>query len=206
MKRKTGRGAGFRGWEIALALGLLVSLAAAYRAEAAASRLADGIVRLHITAEGDGPEQQALKLAVRDAVQAVTRPALEGVSGRDRAESRLRALLPEIEAAAREAAVQGGRETPVTAALDWEDFPTREYDTFALPAGRYLSLRVSLGSGQGQNWWCVVFPPLCDAASAEELAETDALSGGDRRFITRDGVRYVIRFKLAEIWEKLRRR
>jgi stage II sporulation protein R len=184
-------------------IGLVVSLALAYRAEAAAERLASGMVRLHVVADGDSRAQQALKLAVRDAVLEITNPALEGVSGRGEAERRLRALLPEIEAAALETVRRGGQELGVAASLGVEDFPTREYDTFALPAGRYLSLRVDIGSGQGQNWWCVVFPPLCAAASVEELAETDVLSDDDRRFITRDGTRYVIRFKLLELWGKL---
>lgn len=194
----------FKRWEIALAIGLLVSLALGYRAEAAANRLEASLVRLHVVADGDSTEQQTLKLAVRDAVLELTQPALEGVSERGEAEQRLTALLPEIEDAARKTIRLTGQELPVTVSLEPEDFPTREYDTFALPAGTYLSLRVAIGSGQGQNWWCVVFPPLCTAASVEELAETDALSDDDRRFVTRDGTRYVIRFKLVEFWEKLR--
>ena len=190
-------------WEIALMIGLAVSLALGLHAEASARRLASGLVRLHVVADGDGPEQQAIKLAVRDAVLEAVWPVLDGAESRGEAERRLRALLPDAEAAAREVLLHAGQELPVAVSLEIESFPTREYDTFALPAGEYLSLRVTLGSGQGQNWWCVVFPPLCAAASVEALDE--ALSSDDRRLITRDGTEYVVRFKLVELWEQIKR-
>ena len=85
------------------------------------------------------------------------------------------------------------------------DFPTREYDSFTLPAGKYLALRVVIGEGAGRNWWCVVFPPLCAAASADVPASALAagLSEEQVGLITEsDG--YIIKSKLVEFWEQLR--
>ena len=86
-----------------------------------------------------------------------------------------------------------------------EYFERREYDGFFLPAGEYDSLIVELGSGQGHNWWCVVYPPLCTAAATgelEEKASAAGLSKADIGLITRDGEGCTVRFKSIELWEK----
>ena len=84
-------------------------------------------------------------------------------------------------------------------------FDTREYETFALPAGYYDAVRIILGEGAGQNWWCVLFPPLCSGACEEEfsqIASQHGMTPGEISFVTRDGTRYVLRFKAAELlWE-----
>ena len=81
----------------------------------------------------------------------------------------------------------------------------KEYDGFALPAGRYPALRVVIGEGAGRNWWCVVYPPLCTAACTdmEQVAIDAGLSGDDVKLITEeDG--YVLRFRAVELWQRLR--
>ena len=91
---------------------------------------------------------------------------------------------------------------PVSVAFGPEHYPTREYDTFSLPAGTYPSLRVTLGAGAGHNWWCVVFPPLCVESALSERA-VEALSEDDVRLITEDGADYVVRFRILELWDAL---
>ena len=162
--------------------------------------LAEGLVRLHVIAVSDSREDQEVKLAVRDAVLARTEMPLTGVESAAEAEEKLRVLLPELEATAE--AVSG---VPVRAELGQEYYPTREYESFSLPAGMYTSLRLTLGAGEGHNWWCVVYPPLC-AAAAEETLETAALSEDDLRLITEDGEGYVLRFRLLEWWGELTER
>ena len=94
--------------------------------------------------------------------------------------------------------------------MELEDtrFPTREYDGFTLPAGQYLALRVLIGAADGQNWWCVVFPPLCAAASADVPAA--ALAAGfteeEVGLITEENGGYVLKFKTIELWEALQER
>ena len=100
---------------------------------------------------------------------------------------------------------ENGFDYSARAALTWEAYPTREYDTFTLPAGRYLSLRVTLGEGEGQNWWCVVFPPLCMAATTEEFAgsaETAGLTEEEVSLITQESEGYVVRLKIIELVEE----
>ena len=86
--------------------------------------------------------------------------------------------------------------------LGCETYPTREYETFSLPAGVYTSLRVTLGAGSGRNWWCVVYPPLC-TSGVETAQEAAVLSDDDVKLITEDGEGYVLRFRLLEWWGSL---
>lgn len=88
-----------------------------------------------------------------------------------------------------------------------ELFPTREYETFSLPAGTYTALRVTIGEGEGHNWWCVVFPSICMSASMdefEEAAETAGLTEGEIKLITEESDGYVLKFKSIELLEKLK--
>ena len=86
--------------------------------------------------------------------------------------------------------------------LGGEYYPTRDYGSFSLPAGRYMSLRVTLGEGRGHNWWCVVFPPLC--LTAAEGAEAASAIGAGGGIIAEDGAGTVFRFRLVELWGELR--
>ena len=99
-----------------------------------------------------------------------------------------------------------GYDYPVSVELEDTQFPTREYEGFTLPAGEYLALRVLIGAAEGQNWWCVVFPPLCTTAAAEVPAA--ALEGGLSEdqvgLITEENTGYVVKFKVVEWWEQLR--
>ena len=89
----------------------------------------------------------------------------------------------------------------MTAELTDTEFPTREYDGFTLPAGKYQSLRVILGEGEGHNWWCVVFPPLCISAAEQEQA-VESMSEDMRGIVTEeDGYEY--KFRILELWGEL---
>lgn len=90
-----------------------------------------------------------------------------------------------------------------------ERFPTRYYDNFALPAGVYRSLRVTIGEGQGQNWWCVVFPSICflaTAAEMEEAAQVAGLTEGEIRLITEAQDRYALKFKSLELLQQIKQK
>ena len=95
-----------------------------------------------------------------------------------------------------------GARCPVTASLEddvW--FPTKTYDGFALPQGQYTALRVVLGAGAGRNWWCVVFPPLCQSSAEEVRPVLAALGEEDAALLTGESEGYVIKFKAMELWE-----
>ena len=166
--------------ELALLLGAAAFLMTGVWALNTQRDLADKVVRLHVLANSDTEEDQALKLLVRDAVLERATEILEQSADRAEAEIRLRESLPELEAIAEETVRANGYDYAVTAELEDTAFPTKEYDGFSLPAGEYLALRILIGEGAGQNWWCVLYPNLCfiDAVNAvvpeegkEELKE-----------------------------------
>ena len=193
-------------FEIALLIGLAVFLTSGALALRTQDELADKVVRLHVLANSDSEEDQALKLRVRDAVLEQATAILEQSADRREAESRLRGQLLELERIAAAEITAEGYDYPVTVELENTVFPTKEYDGFTLPAGEYLALRVIIGEGQGRNWWCVVFPPLCTAASADVPAS--ALAAGfseeEVRLITEESQGYVLKFKAVEWWENLK--
>ena len=170
--------------------------------------LADKLIRFHVVADSDSPRDQALKLAVRDALLEALEPLSKRAETRDEMLDALRQSLPALKKTAALTLRRFGCDDPVEISLGEEGFPTRYYPTFALPAGRYTALRVRLGSAAGHNWWCVCFPGLCSAACVEEL---DAVAAGagfsdeELRLIT-GREPYVIRFKVLEWLESLRRR
>lgn len=191
-------------WEWALLIALLVSFAWGTWADRTQQQLSDKVLRLHVLANSDSEADQALKRKVRDSVLETASAILADCPDRETAEQRLSAALPEIEDAARaRIAAEGGKQT-VTAELRPTVFPTREYEDFTLLAGEYLALRVVLGEGEGHNWWCVVFPPLCaeTTSSLSQTAMAAGLTEEEVALITEsDG--YQLKFKAVELWEKL---
>lgn len=185
-------------WEISMLLALCITLCAGVWASARSAALSGSLVRLHVVAVSDDAEEQAIKLRVRDSVLAYLEPRLEGVQDAAGARELIGSELDGIRSAAETAAE--GREVSVT--LGREYYPTRDYGTFALPAGSYESLRVVLGEGRGHNWWCVVFPPLClSAAETESALET--LGGDNAQLLSGEGEGVVFKFRLLELWGEL---
>lgn len=184
-------------WELSLLAALAVTLCIGTWAQGRQQEISSSLIRLHIIAVSDAPEEQALKLRVRDGVLEYLTPLLSDAQDPGAAQAIIRRELDNIRIAA-EARSEG---RPVSVTLDDEYYPTREYDSFSLPAGRYRSLRITLGEGKGHNWWCVVFPPLCVSAAEQDKA-LDAMSGNDRALITEaDG--YELRFRIVELWGEL---
>lgn len=166
----------------------------------------DTVVRLHVIANSDSEEDQALKLKVRDAVLGVTTPLLSSCSTREQAQATLVSAFGEIQAAAEAIVKEAGRSDKITLALDEETYPERDYDGFCFPSGTYLSMRVCIGDAAGQNWWCCLFPPLCmgSATATTEDAEDAFIAVGmtpsQYKIITAsDRPVYRIRFKLLEV-------
>ena len=183
---------------MALVLILAVSLGAG--AEREQQALADRLIRLHVLANSDTPADQAEKLRVRDAVLSEAEGLLRPGMTRREAAAALETAFPRLAAAA---AAQAG-ERPVTVTLGREYYPTRAYDSFTLPAGESLSLQVRIGEGEGHNWWCVVFPPLCSELAEEKAEAAWDLSEEELQLISeKEGVQ--IRFRLVEWWQELLR-
>ncbi|MCG0238977.1 MAG: stage II sporulation protein R [Firmicutes bacterium] len=126
-------------------------------------------LRFQVLANSDAPGDQALKLRVRDAVLPILQAAGQEAADGPGLARELARRLPEIEAAARQALGEAGSRQPVRAELATVPFPTRTYGPLTLPAGEYPTLRLVLGRGEGRNWWCVLFPPLCFPESAVQV-------------------------------------
>ncbi len=135
------------------------------------------LIRLHVVADSDSHADQTEKLAVRDAVLKMLQPVMTGTSDAEMAEQRLTAHLDEIRDAANQCLIARGSQNRAEVTLEKEAFPIRYYDTFTLPAGVYRSLRITVGSGEGHNWWCVVFPALCEPATSDGFLQA-AQAGG----------------------------
>ncbi len=171
----------------------------------------DTVVRLHVLANSDSDEDQALKLCVRDAVLEVTSPLLADCTSQEEAKELLLAHTEDITAAAEAVIASAGRSDAVTVLLDMEEYPERTYDSFCFPSGSYLSLRVCIGEAEGKNWWCCLFPPLCLGAStvSQDDAEDAFISVGftpsQYKIITDSSQPvYRVRFKLLELLQGLR--
>ena len=140
-------------------------------------RLNGDMIRFHVVANSNSAEDQAVKLQVRDAVMESLRSAMADVADVEQAKAYLQENLPKIQATANEVLARAGFDTSTVVSLCRETFDTRVYDTFTLPAGVYESLRITIGEGEGKNWWCVVFPGLCIPAAEEDFADVAAGAG-----------------------------
>ncbi|MBO5023498.1 MAG: stage II sporulation protein R [Clostridia bacterium] len=164
----------------------------------------DNTVRLHVLANSDSAHDQEVKLCVRDAVLETITQITQGAQSAEEAEALIAQNIHTICGTAKETLCELGEDKEVSVTLSEEYYPTREYEDFTLPAGKYSSLRIMIGEAQGQNWWCVLYPELCtsNAKTGETLVKTgfskdqiDILTGGEEP-------KYRLKFKILEIFEK----
>lgn len=184
----------------ALTLAALAISAVALQREQAA--LSDKLIRLHVVANSDSEEDQQIKLKVRDAILEVTEQRL---SRSNDPETSLASGLADIQCAAQQCLLECGIDAMARVTLGPERLPTRVYSSFSLPAGVYKTLRVTIGAGEGQNWWCVVFPSICFSAAGdmEKAAVCAGFSQEEISLITEENSGYLIKFKLIELVQKL---
>lgn len=135
-----------------------------FSAAAAEPVVSEELVRLHVVADSDSAEDQELKLLVRDAVLDCARGLLCECESADAAYAILTENLGALESAASACAADNGFDGTVCAQTGVFEFPERDYGGVTVPAGEYRALRVTIGSGEGQNWWCVLYPTLCVSA------------------------------------------
>ena len=198
MKKKT---------EIILAAGLLLAILMTnsitfIRDGRRLEQLRGSVLRLHILAESDSERDQQLKLKVRDAL--LTSGVLDGADDLKSAENIASAKLPEIERIAEDTLRENGCSLPVSAELADVEFDERTYGDITMPAGEYRALRVKIGSAQGHNWWCVMYPPLCLPAACEVTDDKEKecdLFDDDELDIMYHPEKYEVRFA---IWDKIK--
>ena len=189
-------------WELALMFGILVAVVAGSWLTREQQELADSMIRFHVIANSDTEEDQALKLAVRDRVLEEAEGLYPEGATLEQAQAALEGHLNTLAASGRAVVEEQGYDYPVSARLEDCWFPTKEYEDFALPAGNYTALRVTIGEGKGQNWWCVAFPPLCLGAASEtvdQALEAGYFTPDQGALVTGDGEQYVLKFKAMEL-------
>ena len=135
------------------------------------------LVRLHVVAASDSEADQSMKLHLKDAVVSSLKSDLQKLHSAEEATSYLRENLPKIETLANRVLREAGCADAASVSLQMEAFPTRDYDTFSLPAGIYQTLRITIGPGAGQNWWCVAFPGLCLPSTTEGFEDAASCAG-----------------------------
>ena len=201
MLRERGR---LRRWELALLVGVAAALLAGVWLDREQAALSDQVIRLHVIANSDTEADQALKLRIRDRILEEAAGYFQAGQTVEEAAAELTEYLPTLAEAGAQVVREAGYDYPVRVELEDTQFPTKEYDGFTLPAGEYLALRVLIGEAKGQNWWCVVFPPLCTTASVEVPASAleAGLSEEEVRLITEENTGYVLKFKAVEWWQQ----
>ena len=189
---------------LAFCLGLWV-LTCSVSIAANKQKLKENLVRLHVVANSDSQGDQSTKLQVRDAVVAYLQEAMAGFEDVETAKAYISENLSQIRQIANCVLVSQGAAPDAEVTLGKEIFDTRYYDTFKLPAGIYESLRITIGEGQGKNWWCVVFPTLCLPATSDGFEAVAAGAGFDEALLgALEGKQgYEVRFYLLDLLGKL---
>ncbi|MCI5604706.1 MAG: stage II sporulation protein R [Clostridia bacterium] len=192
----------------AVFISLMLSLVITAYSENVQTDLQDNLIRLHIIANSDSDKDQAVKLEVRNAVLNEIRNSSENISREEIIKN-----LDTIEKIAKDTLKQNGFSYDVQAVYGKFDFPKKEYKNMTLPAGEYYGVRIILGNGEGHNWWCVMYPPLCvsndttvtlDKESEELLKAT--LKSETYDIITKSDKDVVIKFKAVEFIQELKQK
>ena len=196
---------------ISILFALVFSMTLMAYADNAQKGIAAGVVRLHIIANSDDVYDQDIKLKVRDAIIDELAPVLSNVKDQSEAEKIIINNLTKAEAAAQKVLIENGLDYGAQAMYAKSHFPTKKYENIILPPGDYDALKIVLGNGEGHNWWCVMYPPLCFEGSVSGVID-DAQAEALKRNIGNDGYELIteydsipvnFKFKILEIFDKL---
>ena len=156
--------------------------------------LIQSVLRLHIVADSDDPQDQAVKLAVRDALVSEYGQTLSQAESLEQAQELAGRLLPQMLDTARQTAAAQGCTLPITGEVGELSFPAVSYEGYTLPAGEYQAVRIQLGEGEGHNWFCVLYPAVCLDSS---VALEQGMSSQQKEMLTHPED-YEIRFALLD--------
>ena len=180
---------------VCILVALMVTTGVVSYSESLSEELSEGIIRLHVIAESNLREDQRVKLKVRDAL-------LKEMEHFEKSED-VKKSLQVFEEIANKVLLEEGFTYKAKAEYGKFEFPTKHYDNFSLPKGEYNAVRIKLGQAVGENWWCVLFPPLCmvDAATEESESLLRETFGENYALVTEgDRLPVKIKFKIAELF------
>ena len=164
--------------------------------------ISDEVFRLHILANSDEDYDQQLKLKVRDKVLLYTESLSEKAQSKEEAENLISNNLQDICNTAQKEVTDNGYDYTVTAQITKMYFTTRTYESYTLPSGMYDALRITIGSGEGHNWWCVMYPSIC-ISSEKSQDEAAKETFNDNQYDIVKNEKYEYKFKIVEIFEKI---
>ena len=171
--------------------------------DAGCEDLRGGVLRLHIIANSDSVEDQSLKLKVRDEILKSSGYLFDDADNLESAIVCAKDNIGTVTEIANRVCAENGAEYSAQTRVGTSYFDTRAYEDFTLPAGEYTSLIVTLGEAEGKNWWCVVYPAVCIPSASADLSESVGKSGTK---IAKNPSKYVMRFKVVEWYENIRRK
>lgn len=164
--------------------------------------ISDQVFRLHILANSDSAEDQQLKLKVRDEILKKGETVFAFSNSLEETIELCKNNIALFQQTAEQCLKDNGSDYEVKVYVDKEYFNTREYDEITLPSGIYNALKIEIGQGKGHNWWCVMFPAIClSSVTDDELNKY--LSEDEQKLVNSDS-KYEVRFKIVEIYEKVK--
>ena len=186
------------------------------KVEKISSNYKDKLIRFHVLANSDSEEDQNLKLKVRDEIIKYLQPLLKDSKSIEESEKIILRENENIKKLCKNIIKENGYNYEVKVNLEYSNFPAKQYSNIVLPAGEYKSIRVIIGSGEGKNWWCVMFPPLCfvdenngviDKKTDEKLK--DILTEEEYKLISGENSKKAsnrkMKFKILEILETIKK-
>ncbi len=176
------------------------------QSEATKKQFEHELIRLHVIANSDSPEDQALKLKVRDRLLLTFGESFKEAQTMEQARETIQTNLAELEKVALTEIKEQGYNYQVNALLGIWPFPTRVYGDEVYPAGEYEALRLVIGEGKGANWWCVMFPPLCfvDVSSSMSEKSEQNIHAEHNPLLIEEQETIVYTFKALEWWESFK--
>lgn len=173
--------------------------------------LSEHVIRFHVRANSDEEEDQQLKEEVKSNLVEYISPVLEQCSSREEAQIALEEEMEELENIALTTIYDAGYDYPVSIYFSTEDFPVKEYGDILVPGGEYEALRVDIGEAAGQNWWCLIYPPLCfiDGSTVivdedgKEVLKEEVGEEAYQNMLIEDKPKVVVKFKLYEELKEL---
>lgn len=162
-------------------------------------------IRLHVVANSDTQADQTLKLEIRDEILMDVADYIMDCNTKYEAEQILAKQQEKLKETAERVVSENGYDYEIEVVMGEEYYPTREYEGVSLPAGTYYSVRINVGEAEGQNWWCVLFPPLCvgTATAKEELLAVGFTPNQIRVLTETENPKYVLKFKILEFFGEL---
>lgn len=159
--------------------------------------LTQDVLRLHILANSDTNEDQELKLMVRDEITKVCKELFADADSLEEAEKITLENIDKLKSAVAVVIKEQGKDYPVSVRLCQEYFNTRYYGSVTMPAGKYTALQVEIGSAEGENWWCVLYPSLCVGTSTDYKSFEEDLTPSECSVVS-SGNKYEFKFKIVE--------